>query len=51
MNEFTLAAQEVSSFTYAAFESYIPVAIGYLILTLPISLWTQSLERRIHFET
>lgn len=51
LSEFTLAAQEVNSFTYAAFESYLPVALGYLILTLPISLWTQSLERRARFET
>ena len=36
----------VSSFTSRYFESYLPVALGYLILTLPISLWTQSLEKR-----
>ncbi len=51
LSEFTLAAQEVNSFTYAAFESYLPVAVGYLLLTLPISLWTQSLERKARFET
>lgn len=51
LGEFTQAAGEVNSFTYSAFESYLPVALGYLILTLPISLWTQSLERRAHFET
>ncbi len=51
LSEFTLAAQEVNSFTYAAFESYLPVAVGYLLLTLPISLFTQWLERRLRFET
>jgi polar amino acid transport system permease protein len=51
LNELTLAAQQVNSFTYAAFESYLPVSIGYLLLTLPISLWTQSLEKRARFET
>ena len=51
INELTLAAQEVNAFTYAAFESYLPVAAGYLLLTIPISLWTQRLERRIRFET
>lgn len=51
LSELTLAAQEVNSFTYAPFESYIPVAIGYLVLTLPISLWTQRLEQRTRFET
>jgi polar amino acid transport system permease protein len=49
--EFSLAASQVNAFTYSAFESYLPVALGYLILTLPISLWTQSLENRARFET
>ena len=51
LGEFTQAAGEVTSFTYSAFESYIPVALGYLVLTLPISLWTQRLEASAHFET
>jgi polar amino acid transport system permease protein len=51
LSELTLAAQEVNAFTYAAFESYLPVAAGYLVLTLPLSLWTRSLERRLRFET
>jgi polar amino acid transport system permease protein len=51
LGEFTQAAGEVNSFTYSAFESYLPVALGYLVLTLPISLWTQRLEARTRFET
>jgi len=51
INEFALNAQNVSSYTYSTLESYIPLAIGYLVLTLPISIWTQSLERRNRFET
>ena len=51
INEFALNAQNVSSYTYSNFESYLPLALGYLVLTLPISLWTQSLERRNRFET
>jgi len=51
LGEFTQAAGEVTSFTFAAFEAYLPVALGYLVLTLPISLWTQSLERRARFDT
>ncbi|MGA3171087.1 MAG: amino acid ABC transporter permease [Chthoniobacteraceae bacterium] len=51
INEFTFNAQNVSSYTYSNFESYLPLAAGYLLLTLPISLWTQSLERRNRFET
>jgi len=49
--EFSLAASQTSSVTSTAFESYLPVAIGYLILTLPISLWTQRLEQKGRFET
>ncbi|MCX6976623.1 MAG: amino acid ABC transporter permease [Verrucomicrobia bacterium] len=51
IEEFALAASSVSSFTLSYFESYLPVALGYLLLTLPISLWTQSLEKRARFDT
>jgi polar amino acid transport system permease protein len=51
ISEFTLNTQNVNSYTSSPFESYIPLAIGYLILTLPISLWTQSLEQRNRFDT
>jgi polar amino acid transport system permease protein len=51
LGEFTQAAAEVTAFTYSAFESYLPVALGYLVLTLPISLWTQRLEERARYET
>jgi polar amino acid transport system permease protein len=44
-------AQDVSSYTSSPFESYLPLALGYLLLTLPISLLTQSLEQRNRFET
>src|SRR5581483_4532420 len=50
-NEFAHNVQNVASYTYSNFESFIPLAVGYLVLTLPISLWTQSLERRHRFET
>ncbi len=49
--EFSLAASQVNAFTYSAFESYLPVILGYLVLTLPISLWTQALEKGARFET
>ncbi len=51
INEFTQAARQVNSYTFSTLESYIPLAIGYLILTLPISLWTQHLEKRAKYET
>jgi len=49
VNEFTLNAQEVNSFTYSTLESYLPLAIGYLALTLPISLLSRYLEGRYRY--
>jgi polar amino acid transport system permease protein len=51
IEEFTWNAQQVSALTYSNFECYIPLAFGYLILTLPITLWTQWLEKRTRYET
>jgi polar amino acid transport system permease protein len=51
ISEFTLNAREVNSNTYSTLESYIPLALGYLLLTLPISMWTRALERKHRFET
>ena len=51
ISEFTLNAQEVNSYTFSTLESYLPLAAGYLLLTLPISLWTRWLEKRMRFET
>jgi len=49
--EFTNKVQSVNAMTFTPFECYIPLAVGYLVLTLPISLWTRRLERRHQFET
>jgi len=51
VNEFTQSARDVNSATYSTLESYLPLAFGYLILTLPISIWTHRLEQRMRFET
>jgi polar amino acid transport system permease protein len=51
INEFTLAARDVSSLTYTAFESYLPLALGYWALTLPIFQVARWLERRTGYET
>lgn len=49
ISEFTLNAQEVNSFTFSAFESYLPLAVGYLILTLPISLFSRRMEHKLRY--
>jgi polar amino acid transport system permease protein len=51
VNEFTQAARDVNSITYSTLESYMPLAAGYIILTLPISFWTRILEKKVRFET
>jgi len=50
IGEFTLAAQQVNSATYRTLESYLPLALGYLALTLPVSLLAKALERRLRHE-
>jgi len=47
VSELTLNAQEVNSFTFSAFESFLPLAAGYLVLTLPISLFSRRMEERL----
>ena len=51
VSEFTMNAREASNITFSSFECYIPLAIGYLLLTLPISFLTRYLEGRNRFET
>ncbi len=50
ISEFTLNAQEVNSFTYSTLESYLPLAAGYLLLTLPLSALARHLERQFRYE-
>ena len=50
VSELTLAAQEVNSFTYSTLESYLPLAAGYLLLTLPLSALSRWLERHFAYE-
>jgi len=51
IEEFTLAAQQVNSATYSTLESYLPLALGYLALTLPVSLLARYLEHKFRYET
>jgi len=50
LEELTLKSRGVISMT-GAMEPYLVLAAGYLVLTLPISLWTRYLEKRHSFET
>ena len=41
----------LNSGSFTALEGYIPLAVAYLAMTLPLSWWTRRLERRFAYET
>lgn len=49
--ELTFAAQQINSATFCTFEAYLPLGICYLLLTLPVSLWTKHLEAKVRYES
>jgi polar amino acid transport system permease protein len=49
--EFTQTAQQTASNNYDNLETYFALAVGYLVLTVPISIWSRWLERRFKYET
>jgi polar amino acid transport system permease protein len=51
INELTNSAQQINSATYTTLEVYLPLGLAYLLLTLPISLWSKSLEKRFKYES
>lgn len=48
--EMTFSAQQINSATFSTLESFFPLALGYLILTLPVSLFSKHLEKRFAYE-
>ncbi|MDB6134750.1 MAG: amino acid transporter rane protein family [Verrucomicrobiales bacterium] len=51
IEEFTYQAKTVYSATYLGVEAFLPLAVGYLLLTLPIAGFSHWLERRLKAET
>jgi len=51
IDEFTLRAQEVNSATFSTLECYLPLAAGYLLITIPIAAAARHLESSIRYET
>jgi len=41
----------LNSSNYTSLEGYLPLAVAYLIVTLPLSWWARQLERRFAYET
>ena len=51
IKEVTMASREINSATFSTLESYLPLAVCYLILTIPVSALTRRLEKRYSYET
>ena len=51
ISEFTYAAQQANSATFSTLECFLPLAVGYLVLTLPVSALSREFERRMHYLT
>lgn len=50
ISELTFVAEQISSATFSTLESFFPLALGYLVLSLPITIFSQHLERRYAYE-
>lgn len=48
VRELTKAAEMVNAATYRTFETYLPLAVFYLLLTFPLSRLTRRLEKRMN---
>lgn len=51
VSEFTLNIQEINSINFRTYENYIVLAVGYLLITYPISLISKRLERKFNYES
>lgn len=49
--DFTYNTRSFITSTYAGLEGYVPLAAGYLILTIPVALLSHYLEKRFRHET
>ena len=51
VSEFTLNIQEITAINFRTYENYIVLALGYLIITFPISLLSKYFERKFNYES
>ena len=49
--EFTKRAQVANTLTFSDFEAYVPLALGYMAVTVPLAVLARALERRMHHAT
>lgn len=50
VEEFTYVARSVNSITYSTLESYLPLLIGYFILTFLVSILSNWIEGKLQYE-
>lgn len=51
VSEFTMNVLEIDSITFRTFENLTFLMLGYLVITIPISLLSKWLERKYHYES
>ncbi|MES2597317.1 MAG: amino acid ABC transporter permease [Verrucomicrobiota bacterium] len=51
IEELVQKVRVMNSASFTALEGYLPLAVAYLIVTLPLSWWARRLERRFAYET
>lgn len=51
VQEFAYQAKSYTAQTYGGLEAYLPLALGYLLLTVPVAMLAHALERRFRHET
>jgi polar amino acid transport system permease protein len=51
IEELVKKVESMNSASYTALEGYLPLALAYLIVTLPLSWYARQLERRFAYET
>ncbi|WP_082408353.1 amino acid ABC transporter permease [Verrucomicrobium spinosum] len=51
VEELTQMVRAANAQAYTALEGFIPLAVLYILLTIPLSWWTRRIEERYKFET
>lgn len=50
VQEFTMQARSFNSATYGGIEAFLPLAAGYLLLTLPLAAFAHAMEQRFRYQ-
>lgn len=51
IEELVQKVRQLNSASYTALEGYLPLALAYLVMTLPLAWYAKQLERRFAYET